>query len=667
MTMASPVGRLAARLCSAVRHARRLRYRVPRPLGWLLEDPHRVLTLVWLVGVLVVGGARMAHADTIIVGPDLARGAPKTLFETYDFTSYKLTVKPDDAHSDWFGVSQGVLEVVGFVNNLILWACLGILYGALTLLEWFLNLTVYRDSAPQIDAATQMIATNVFWPLIAATVAVGAFIAYARWRGEGRGFVSDLGWVVAAGVLAVGFAAGPSSIMGTVDGARQDIASGVIAGSAQYASTADNPVGFPTPPIGGDPKAAGTRRLVDGVWNTFGATTWCFAEFHDLDICRVAGYHALADDKRWTEWMSTLNEGGNVPEFREYGDWVRGQDMTRTGYMLLLALITIPMGFMLLRLVVSGLVAVIGFLLMLVIGLVFLAFWPIPGWFRQMGTRYWVYTLGLQLQVLFITVVISGVMVVSAIITTQAGKYGFFIVALLNLGLFVAAAKARSWLEMLTTSGGAGSMGFATALLARSAARAVVGGVAGLAGAGLGLAGAGLRGAGQAVNRGPGWGNQPGATRSRWGTHTSTVPRMAGLDPGGPVQAAAWRVRQPGTEPALPGSRPALPPGSSGSGAVVVSGGARRGGPAPVRAQGTHRAGAASSRPEVVDGTVTSNVAASRAKTSARSRVWVDKKGSGLSSLDQTPAARRKDGAHQITTVPRRPRRPGRQGGVASE
>lgn len=672
MTTIFPLGRLTAALCSVVRRVGVLRCRVPRPLGWLLEDPHRVLTLLWLVGMLVVGGARMAHADTIIVGPDLARGAPKTLFETYDFTAYKLTVKPDDAHSDWFGVSQGVLEVAGFVNNLILWACLGILYGALTLLEWFLDLTVYRDSAPQIDAATQMIATNVFWPLIAATVAVGAFVSYARWRGEGRGFVSDLGWVVAAGVLAVGFAAGPSSMMNTVDGARQDLASGVIAGSAQYASTADNPTGFPTPPIGGDPKAAGTRRLVDGVWNTFGATTWCFAEFHDLDICRVAGYHALADDKQWTEWMSTLEHDNNVPEFRQYGDWVRGQDMTRTGYMLLLALITIPTGLMLLRLVVAGLVAVIGFLLMLVIGLVFLAFWPIPGWFRQMGTRYWVYTLGLQLQVLFITVVISGVMVVSSIIGTQAGKYGFFIVALLNLGLFIAAVKARAWLEMLTTSGGAGSMGFATALLARSAARAVVGGAAGLAGAGLGLAGAGLRGAGRVVNRGPGWGDQPGATTSRWGTRTGPAPRMADLDPGGPIQAASWRVRQPGNEPALPGQRPALPSPGSGSGAVVVSGGTRSGGSAPVRAQGTRRAGAASSRPDVVDGTVASNstvarnVARSQARTGARGRVWVDKKGSGLSSLDQTPAARRKGGAHQITTMPRRPRRLGR-GVVAGE
>jgi hypothetical protein len=341
--------------------------------------------------------------------------------------------------------------------------------------------------------------------------------------------------------------------------------------------------------------------------------------------------------------------------------------MTRTGYVLLLALITIPMGLMLLRLVISGLVAVIGFLLMLVIGMVFLAFWPIPGWFRQLGTRYWVYTLGLQLQALFITVVISAVMVVSTIIATQAGRYGFFIVALLNLGLFVAALQARSWLEMLTTLGGAGSMGFATVLMMRSALRTVAGGVTGLAGAGLGLAGAGLRGAGalgSAVGRGPGWGQQPGATTSRWGMRTVTVPRVAPLDSGGPVQARASRMRQPGNDPALGGPAPAaLPSGGFRSSTVAVSGEARRRGSASMPGQGSARAGAASSRPEGVEGTVASNVTASRATTGARGRVWVSHPGSGLSSVDTTPPprpARQKGGAHQITTTARRPRRPGK-------
>lgn len=574
-----------------------------------------MVTLAWLVGLILVGTARAAHADGILVGPDLAGGAPKTLFESYDFTAYRLTVKPDDENSDWFGVSQGVLEIVGFLNNLILWICLGILYGGLTLLEWFLNLTIYRDSGAQIDEATRIMADQIFWPLIAATVAVGAFITYARWRGEGSGFLSDLGWVVAAAALGVGFAAGPSHLMDQVDSVRQDVATGVISGSAQFARTTDNPTGFPTPPITGDPQQAGTRTLVDGVWNTFGATTWCFAQFHDLDICKVAGAHALAGDDQWSRWMEVLDANGAVPEFREYGDWIRGQDVTRTGYLLLLALITVPMGLMLLRLVVAGLVAVVGFLLMLVVGLVFLAFFPIPGWFRQTGVRYWVFTLGMELQALFITVLISGNMVVSSIIATQSGTYGFMVVALLNLGLMMAAVKARAWLEMLTSAGGGGSMGFATALLARSAVRTVMAGAGAILGAGAGVAGALGRRASSRI----GWRNV-GVGLTHVSPNGLNMQRVSSLEPEGPIHATATRFR-PGYEIAPPA--PAALPGGP---RLALPAGRTRG--------QTWQPSVPTARQWRGDRRLVGNVADTQRRTGENRRVWVAKPGRGISRLD---------------------------------
>lgn len=636
-------------------------------LRWLAE-PQRLLTLAWLVGVLVVGTARLAHAQPIIVGPDLAHGGPKTLFESYDFITYKLTVQPDGDHtSDWFGLDEAVLQVVGFLNNVILWICLGLLYGALTMLEWLLNLTVYRDSGPQIDAATQMIAATVFWPLISATVAVGAFIAYARWRGEGRGFLSDLGWVVAAAGLAAGFAAGPSTIMNNVDGLRQDMAAGVIAGSAQFASVVNSPTGFPTPQIGGDPQNAGTRTLVDGVWQTFGASAWCFAEFRDLDVCKTAGAHALANDDQWQQWELALSRGDTVPEFGNNTDWIRGQDITRTGYVLLLALITIPLGIALVRLVGAGLIAVVGFLLMLVIGMALLTTWPIPGWFRQAGTRYWIWVLGLQLQALFITLLISGLMVVSTILSTQVGNYGYFIVALLNLALFFAAMRARAWLDMLTTVGGGGSLGFASVLLARAAVHTAAGGIGGV----LGLGGRGAAAAGRAT-----------AAGARWGRRTladARAARMSDLDPQGPIHATATRIRRPDglTGPAataLPARSPAaLPSGRpTGPGAAPSGpGGAGPGRPPrgpgspgspgrtpPLGTQGTGRPRGAGSRPDVVDGGLSSNVG----RAGTRGRVWVDKRGEGLSALDNTPGpplAGRRGNAYRITSArpPRRRRR----------
>lgn len=514
-----------------------VRYRAPRPVRWLLANPQRLLTVAWLVGILMVGSARTASAD-IIVGPDLAQGAPKTLYETYDFTDYKLTVKPDEENSDWFDIGETVLEVIGFINNLFLWAILGVTYGGLALLEWLVNLTMYRDSAAEIDTATQMMANEVFWPLISATVAVGAFITYARWRGEGRGFLSDFGWVVAAGGIAVGFAAGPSTVMTTVDSVRQDLATGIMTGASRYIETQANPTGFPTPEIGGDRQRAATRKLVDGMWNTYGVTVWCLSQFHDLSICRVAGHHALAGDEQWRQWMAVLDDGGAPPEFGQYVHWIRGQDMTRTAYLLVLALLTIPMGLIHLRLIISGLTAVTGFLLMLVIGLVFLVFWPIPGYFRNLGTRYWVYTLGMQVQGLFITVVISGEMVTSTIIVTQAGTYGIGVVAVLNLVVAMAAVKANSWMEVFTTVNGAGTMGYATLLLLLPVARAAARTTANLAGVGSNLVGAGMGSLFSGRNaRMPLPGFKPGTWRN-----PPRPPMVPPENETGPVTARATRM-----------------------------------------------------------------------------------------------------------------------------
>jgi len=598
-----------------------------RLAAWLAE-PQRALTVAWLVGVVIVGTARAAHAD-VIVGPDLTDGAPKTLYESYDFADYKLSVKPDEENSDWFGLSEAILEVVGFINNLILWIFLGVLYGALSLLEWFLNLTIYRDAAPQIDTATQMIASRVFWPLIAATVAIGAFIAYARWRGEGRGFLSDFGWVVAAGSIAAGFAAGPSSIMNEVDSVRQGLATGVIAGSSQFSYTAGNPTGFPTPQIGGDAQKAGTRKLVDTMWNTYGATGWCLAEFRSLDVCKVAGHHALAGDDTWKRWMDELDNGGAPPEFGKQIDWIRGQDLTRTAYLLVLALISIPMGVMLLRLTVSGLVATVGFLLMLVVGLVFLVFWPIPGWFRQTGTHYWIRTLGMELQVLFITVSTAGVVVVSTSIATLVGKYGIFVVATLNLALLIAAARLRAWLDAITTVSGGSSMGFAGFLLARSMLRTAAGAGSGLLHGGARLAGAGLR----PVPRpppvsGPGWRRGTWLPRFAQGG-TGRAANLA--SPEAEPTMAAWPSRWTRRSPANLETR-ALPRGAPPTGTEVV-----------VRDQLRAVArrvpsGVDVERPVVVDHVLERNVTAAQARIQPTRRVWVNQFGEGLSAVEPRSA-----------------------------
>ena len=555
--------RLSTALERTAAWAVRVRAQMPRPLRWITARPGRMVTLAWLIALMLAGHA-YASADTFITGPDLAGGGPKTLFETYDFTTYSFTVKPDNNASGFLDLGTAFYGILGILNDILIWVSLGLLYGGLVLLEWFLDLTLYRDSASQIDAATQLVADHIFWPLIAATTAIGAFIAYARWRGEGRGFASDVGWVVAATVLAIGFAAGPSTIMTNVDALRSDMATGVIAGTSDFVHTdaIANPTGFPEPVLAGDQQTTAVRELVKNVWNIYAAYFWCHGEFgagqDGITICQQVGYHALANDSVWQGYMSTLDAQGMPPVFGAEGDWIRGQDPRRLGIVLMLAAITIPTALLFLKLVFAGLKAVVGLLLMLVIGLLFLTFWPIPGWFRSVGTRYWVYVLGMEGQALCLTFVVAGQMVVVAIIGTQTGKYGYFVVAVLVFILTLAAAQAQAWLEALTSGGGGRAMGLGTVM----AVRYLAGAVAGMASGGTGMVAAGARaliparrGGGESAEAARNWAGLRG--RDFWADRrkrrTTTWPKRS------------W----------MPGGLTALPPGAGPRPALRTSAGSR--------------------------------------------------------------------------------------------
>ncbi|MGM1062046.1 hypothetical protein [Saccharothrix sp. Mg75] len=644
-----------------------VRERAPRPLRWLWNRPERMLTLAWLVGLLIAGHTPTAVADDVITGPDLAGSGPKTLFETYSFSDYGITVKPDDSASGWLDVALPVYQIMGVITLLLMWLVLGVLEGALTLLEWLLNLTVYAESSDRIDQAVNSVAHHVFWPLITATVAIGAVMTYARWRGEGRGFATDLGWVIATAATAMLFASGPSTVMTTVDGVRQQIADGVIASSTRFVADTNNPTGFPAPPIGDGSPHAGTRRLVDSMWSHFGATPWCLAHFNSLDVCGKAGHHALANDDTWKRWMEILDEQGTVEEFGPHGDYIRGQDPARLGIVLLLALLVLPLALLLIRLVIAGLNASVGLLLALVAGLVFLTLWPIPGWPRATGTRYLVHTLGRSLQALTITTTVSGVTVTSTIIVSLVGRHGFFIVTMLTIALMTSAVQMQSWVDSLTGGEGARTMGVGSALITRSVARTAVktfGGVARVAaGAARVAGGAAIGGVGLAA----------AATRAAGNRLTSQAGTAADIDRG-PVEATASRVTPPTTvQPYAqgPGRRRTRPHGTgpdtaitSGPGLVVRP----KPGPRPdpdARPGATfdaERATAVGPRRWVAPpgGTGTEQA------TGDTRRVWVVPPGGrGLAPPDKTPPppARSRRGVHQISTGRPRPPRQVKQDG----
>jgi len=422
-----------------------------------LRQPGRLLAVAWLLGLFTVGAAGIAHADGLFSHPSYT-DPQQTLFEAHGPFAYTLTIQPDDDAQSGLGLTAVLYQIVGVICNLLLWIALLPLYGAFLLLEWFLNLTFYRDSAAQIDAAVKALADQVFWPLISATVAVGAVVTYTRWRGEGRGWLSDVAWVIAAATLAIGFVSQPSQIMLQVDGLREQLAAKVITGTTT-ALTPDqvSVTGYWNPALTGPPQEVAGRSLVAGLWDSFGSTPWCLAQFHELDICRVAGAHKLAGDDTWTQWENTMADNDQVTEFGTWQNWVRGMDLGRLGYVMMMLMMALPMAILTLILVIAGFTAVVGFAGMFLLGVLALVCWPIPGWFRRFGTKWWEYTLGLQLQALFVTVILATVMLLSKFIGSHVDTYGFFIVGLLNIVLMFWAVKARAFIESLTMMGGGGA------------------------------------------------------------------------------------------------------------------------------------------------------------------------------------------------------------------
>src|SRR5688572_23694446 len=99
------------------------------------------------------------------------------------------------------------------------------------------------------------------------------------------------------------------------------------------------------------------------------------------------------------------------------------------------------------RLIIAGLVATTGFLITLITSVLFLIFWVIPGGLRSIGIRALTYTIGLQLQALFITTVLAAIMIISVTFALLIPKYGILAIAALNIALFLAAARTQAWLD----------------------------------------------------------------------------------------------------------------------------------------------------------------------------------------------------------------------------
>ena len=595
---------------------------------WPFRSKWRLLCSAWLLGFFWIGQAVTAMADDgPVVGPDLGSAGGQTVFEQYGPQHFALYLQLSDSNHGAPYVSQGMWTILRAIESALTYMLFLLARGAITSMEWLLNLNLYSDNSAQIDAAVRSVAAQVFWPLFGATLAIGAFSAYARMKREGGGTLfNDASWLVAASIFSVAFVTGPSLVMTDLDNLRTDLASATITGYSGFAPAGVSAAGFPPVSVPTD-QAGSTRKLADAMWNVYVVTPWCYVNFDSMSECADLGKDYIQGDARWqheVDWMcgsdiSCHNVGGNSddtkppycpPELNSDCDWIRGQSFGRLGAVLFVALVDLPLVAVLLALVLYGIMAILGFIMLLLLGVFFVLGWMIPGRLRQMGVRWFEEVLGALLQSVIITAVLGAVMVMSAILNMGIPKYGYFAVALLNLAMFIVGFRLRGKLENITGIGSGTSSPFGNYMAMRAVGAVGKGVMRAGAGVGVGayraapiLAGAGMgmgRAAGQAVGaagHGAAAAAHAGKERLRSTGDTllygAALRRSAAAGGGGKIATPYRAPTRPGgssgpgrpiieptrradvnghATPQLPagtaagGSRHELPPGVSGSG-----------------------------------------------------------------------------------------------------
>lgn len=558
----------------------RVLWRLWRGVSWVFRSKWRLVTSTWLMGFFLVGQAGAASADGLIVGPDLGSGGGQTVFERFGPEKYTLYLHLSDSHHGGVHVEETMWTILNAVEDGLMYLIAALARGAITSMEWLLNLTLYSDNQVAIDSAVSGVANAVFWPLFGTTLAIGAMVAYGRMKREGGGSLwNDASWLIAASVFAAMFATAPSLVLKDMDDTRTMLSDGLMVGYSTLGPVGDSSAGFPAVKVPNDEKGA-TRQLADGMWNVFVTTPWCYANFNDMAICHDVGKDYLTNDQRWqnlNDWMSG-NNGGNTndkkgaycpKEVNAQCDWIRGQSFGRLGALLFILIVTLPLVLVLLALVLYGLMAIVGFLLLALSGVIFLLFWMIPGRPRQIGVKWLEELIGALLQSVIITTVIGSVMVLDSFLAAGIPKYGFFAVALLDLATFVTGFRMRGRLENVVGMGaGSGASPFSGYMAMRSlGALGKSLGKASKTATGLGLKGGrGAYRAGRSMGEGM-MDDSPlmGGAVARAGAQVArAVPLRSRPLPTNPTGPAPHQGGGGGARP--PGSRPGGGSGPSSSG-----------------------------------------------------------------------------------------------------
>lgn len=379
--------------------------------------------------------------------PDLTHGDTRTIFEQYSPMVYGLDFEKS--------IRDPIESVFNGYAHLVMMYIIAITRGAISVGWWLFSFT---DVKPLTDATSATIGASsnqlIGW-LLPSALAFGAVAAYMQRRSSGSA-MGQMVWIFVAGVLAVSFAVAPATWLRGIDGARQLGAETIMTASADaMGPTMQSPLPWPEPGFTGTAKDTMLRKSADATWRGFAVTPWCIAEFGSLDACGRygkgmldAGTDADARSKYIDSVIAPAEGGDDAPTVK----WVKGDNaFGRISVVMLAAIAATLFAFLNVSLAFTALMAFVGCLLLLVVGVFFACLWIIPGRPRQWGLNWFEALIGLVIQSFLAMLVFGTALTLVTAVFSLTGALGWLPVSGLAIAVLIAGFRLRRLLDNLTS------------------------------------------------------------------------------------------------------------------------------------------------------------------------------------------------------------------------
>lgn len=379
--------------------------------------------------------------------PDLTHGDTRTLFEQYGPMVYGLDFDTS--------IRNPIQSVFNGYAHMVMMYIVAVTRGAISVGWWLFSFT---DVKPLTDATSTTIGASstqlVGW-LLPSALAFGAVAAYAQRRSSGSA-MGQLMWVFVAGLLSISFALAPATWLRGVDGARQLGADTIMATSADaMGPTMQSPIAWPEPGFTGSDRDTMLRKSADASWRGFAVTPWCIAEFGSLEACGRygkgmldAGTDSDARSKYIDSVIAPAEGGDDAPTVK----WVKGDNaFGRIAVVMLGAIAATLFAFLTVSLAFTALMAFVGCLLLLVVGVFFACMWIIPGRPRQWGINWFEALIGLVIQSFLAMLVFGTALTLVTAVYSLTGVLGWLPVSGLAIAVLIAGFRLRRLLDNLTS------------------------------------------------------------------------------------------------------------------------------------------------------------------------------------------------------------------------